>query len=871
MADVCTLTGTFCDPAGAPFGGARLVIRPVSTQPTVREDGSIVAAVAVASFETAEDGAVTIGLAPGLYRGSATQGAGGRSFNFDLAAPDLVTAPLADYIGAIDIEVQTSAQLARDQAVQAAEDTAALFTAAGGVAQAVANASAAAEATADDLAIVHGLRDEVELIAGTGAVAFYNSIALGRAAVADGASFGVRAGLSDGLTRPTIYRRDSISTQTMIVALVSGADIAAGDVAVGDLAAGLGGAAFQVEDGRAVFLFDRLGPLDSLDMLHGRRRIENLEIPGGEAVVEDGRMPVARDARGQPVIEANLHRQQLEAVWPLVSPMPPVEDGIMGTMMDGEGQTIAGYSPGAYYRLWPARHAGLVVRGDHNRLPQLWWCEDGGHGVRRVLRQITFAQHGVTGYRWVRFPGPTEAGEVILDHCDSDILRDRRHVTRRAKIPLKARATVKTKVVGIIVLGQSGSVSGGSTNSPNGVTGPQTIRTHLPVDGGIGTAPAWSHELMTFVGGTLPHQVGVTYDARNTAIDAAQIASLVPMREGLGGQDDTQGGSRESICSAMALHLAGPQGYDGSAYVMSAGFGFGSCSWQECIHDGSTRQQGYLNALAAIQKMKDFAAAKGLPIEIHVVIDQGEANGSEGRAVYAERPIAFLPILQSDIIAITGQAIAPQLFLVQTGYTKGSGNAPCDSALGQLDAAIAEPDIHLLPPCYWADMDGDPVHYKAPEHQLRAALYGEVISDTLIRDQAAALYIASATWSGATITLQMTHPVERDTDTIVGLTAALGVSCVDGTGAAIAVSRTEIDTADPTIVRVVCSAAITPGTAVTVRVAHNNAVTPLPKMGFDGGLRSGLRRSDWVRYSLIDGRPLPVFANIQSVQANEEV
>lgn len=122
MADLCTLSGTFCDPAGSPFGGAKIVIRPVSTQPTVRDDGSIVAAVAVSSFETAEDGVVTIGLAPGLYRGSATQGAGGRSFAFDLAVPDLQTAPLEDYIGRIDVEVQTSAQRARDEAQQARDD-----------------------------------------------------------------------------------------------------------------------------------------------------------------------------------------------------------------------------------------------------------------------------------------------------------------------------------------------------------------------------------------------------------------------------------------------------------------------------------------------------------------------------------------------------------------------------------------------------------------------------------------------------------------------------------------------------------------------------------------------------------------------------
>jgi hypothetical protein len=53
---------------------------------------------------------------------------------------------------------------------------------------------------------------------------FYTTIALGLAGTADGGSFGVEPGGSDGLTRPTIYQRVNSTTSLLIGAWVTGAE-----------------------------------------------------------------------------------------------------------------------------------------------------------------------------------------------------------------------------------------------------------------------------------------------------------------------------------------------------------------------------------------------------------------------------------------------------------------------------------------------------------------------------------------------------------------------------------------------------------------------------------------------------------------------
>ena len=110
---------------------------------------------------------------------------------------------------ATDADAQ-AVEAGRNQAVQAAGDAAA--------------ARAAAEAERL-LAEQHRQAAEAAAVAAAQSAQFYDTIAAGRAAVADGQQFGVRAGGPDGLARPTIYRRDSASTQTLIVELVPAADV----------------------------------------------------------------------------------------------------------------------------------------------------------------------------------------------------------------------------------------------------------------------------------------------------------------------------------------------------------------------------------------------------------------------------------------------------------------------------------------------------------------------------------------------------------------------------------------------------------------------------------------------------------------------
>ncbi|MCR5859732.1 hypothetical protein [Mesorhizobium sp. J428] len=582
-------------------------------------------------------------------------------------------------------------------------------------------------------------------------------------------------------------------------------------------------------DGKLVLETDTVGATHFIDPVTGHRSMRNLVLDGGRGPAQNGILPVA---------------------------------------FDRTGNVISGYSDGDYIQFHPERFAGVVVQGDHNKISQLWWIEDNPNRGAQIKRQLTYSQHGVTGYRWVKYPDMAagEPGIVIAEFNDHDLIRDR-FKSRRVHVHPSAPTEVPTKIVMVVVNSQSNGVGAGPTNAafPGIGNNAQTTRKSMPLRRLVhsGTGAQLYNKLLMFNGGVIPHQGGATGPI--AALDAAQIASLQPLVEGT----NAVASNRETFLGALAHHLNGPNGYDGSAYIIAATLGVGGTGWKDLFYDvddvGAERQQAYLNCLIAIERAQVLATNVGLPLEVHFVVDQGENDMAAGISTYQDLIEEWLPIMQADVEAITSQAVTPQLFLAQTMWARGTENRPADSSLAQVNAAIANADVHILPPAYFADYNGDTAHYPGCEHQWRGALYGEVMADWLIRGENSALYATAATYSGATMQATFTHPLQRDNDTIVPPTAG-GISHDNSAGTTVSLSAVRLNQADPTKLDLAFGASVPGGAAETFRVGHGAQVST-SALGFDVGLRSVWRRSDWERYSMLDGRPLYIFANLQEIVA----
>lgn len=592
-------------------------------------------------------------------------------------------------------------------------------------------------------------------------------------------------------------------------------------------------------------------------------------------------MPLIADRDGRPVLTIDVIDRTVNAPGPVYGLLTePAKAGMRPTETSPNGQANAGYTSGRYYRFEPRVLDGLTIQGDHNKVPQLWSILEGPVGSALTKRQLTYSQYGVTDFNVISMPAGSTPGLLRIQSNDHDLIRDRHKVRYAHWHESEPFTPPPTKLVYIVVIGQSNSVGAGSYGTnPANIKGPQTVRTAMPTRNG-----QFASRLLTWNGGTIPHQGNLDGDvnigggvlARTVPIDPVRIATLVPMCEGLGatGQHFQGGATRESFITALATHLNGPNGYDGSAYIAGASFGFGSSSFAQLIHDGVSRQQAWLNALASIDQAKVLAMAKGLPLEVHVLLDQGEADWSS--ASYGTQLAAGWVIMSGDITARTGQAAAPQLFVHQTIQARGSFAEPAYSALAQIDVALDHANIHILPPHYFTDFDTDTVHYKSVEETWRGALSGEAIADWLIRGQTSALYMTSAKWSGSLIRATFNHPVMLDAETISLTVGNGGASHINSNGPTASVTRVRLDPANPNDLLIDLSSAIAGGAAETVRIAWGNQTTANPpSQGWGGGpsgggQRSIFRRADWERFSLIDGRPLPIFANIQQITATQE-
>ncbi len=120
MVDLCTLSGTLRDSAGVPFRNATVTLRPVPGDIRVTSGGMIVLPVVPEPEVSDAAGLIALTRAPGKYAGSVRDETG-RVSPIEVSFPDLASAPLEDYVGKVDVVIQTSAQLARDLAQRYAQ------------------------------------------------------------------------------------------------------------------------------------------------------------------------------------------------------------------------------------------------------------------------------------------------------------------------------------------------------------------------------------------------------------------------------------------------------------------------------------------------------------------------------------------------------------------------------------------------------------------------------------------------------------------------------------------------------------------------------------------------------------------------------
>jgi len=231
------------------------------------------------------------------------------------------------------------------------------------------NAEIDAAAALADRILAETARDAASVYASTAATAakYYDTIALGLADVADTVTFGVKAGGTDGLTRPTIYRRDSVSTYTLIMDQIAGTELPITPVSVDGIIPFV-----QDSDGR-ILLGQYLDgtPFPAEVDVEGRARITVVEsvtasiVPVPVSV--DGIIPIAQDADGRILLgqyldgtpfpaevdiaaRARLTIAEASLLAVAFTPLPVSVDGIIPFVQDADDRILSGiYLDGTPY------------------------------------------------------------------------------------------------------------------------------------------------------------------------------------------------------------------------------------------------------------------------------------------------------------------------------------------------------------------------------------------------------------------------------------------------------------------------------------------------------------------------------------------
>lgn len=341
------------------------------------------------------------------------------------------------------------------------------------------------------------------------------------------------------------------------------------------------------------------------------------------------------------------------------------------------------------------------------------------------------------------------------------------------------------------------------------------------------------HNSLMFNGGVRPNDSGL--------VPATIYASLQPLVESYyvaGGNETPVAGTCEAI-NDLVLKENGLAYGDHSFQILGSAAGEGSKSLAQL----SKPSTYYSRVLEQVTYGKSLANAAGKTYGVRAVTwAQGESDTAADvpSATYIAALNQLVTDLNTDIKAITGQTSDVHLVTSQLASFVTYGKSAPTIALALLDAANANPLIHLAVPNFvLMHNDTDQIHLQRESYKKKGAYFGKVIKR---------ICVDGATWSpvqpvsakrqGSVVVLRFhvpRGPLVLDTIN-VRLNTDYGFSLVDSGGSAITISSVQLLGDDR--VKITAATAIPAGAFVRYAWVQN---TDVPAWGFVAGPINGPR------------------------------
>ncbi|AGN83334.1 hypothetical protein [Pseudomonas putida] len=264
----------------------------------------------------------------------------------------------------------------------------------------------------------------------------------------------------------------------------------------------------------------------------------------------------------------------------------------------------------------------------------------------------------------------------------------------------------------------------------------------------------------------------------------------------------------------------------------------------------------YANAISQVTTAKAIAESMGLDYVVpSVSIVHGESQSGTTRAQYVDYQTEWGTDYRADIVAITGQSVAPIIMISQM-LTGDPGVAMAGIPLAQMDVCETVPWFVMVGPKYWLPYF-DTYHGLAEMYAKMGELEARAERLTQTMGKWQPLKVLSASVSGAVITLRLNNLPNGNAGTPgpIGKLAADTQAVSDPGNLGFQMSTGTIDKVvvglDGASIVITATAAIAVGTVLTY------ALQPTLNSPQNGNGRRGcIRDTDMRDFSRFDAKPL---------------